>query len=62
MHTRMHSHEESDADMNYHACEHNGIHVHTDADLFVDGILLVCIWVSFDPYLDVLLVNIKLSF
>ena len=35
----------------------NDIHVHTDADLFVHGILLVCIWVSFDPYLDALLVN-----
>ena len=47
----MHSHEESDADMNYHACERNDIHAHTDADLFVHGILLVCISVRFDQYL-----------
>ncbi len=57
MHTGTHTHEVSVADMNYHACERNDIHVHTDADLFVHGILLVvvCISVRFDPYFFLLI-------
>ena len=51
MHTGTNTHEVSVADMNYHACERNDIHAHTDADLFVHGILLVCISVRFVQYL-----------
>ena len=57
MHTGTNTHEVSVADMNYHACERNDIHAHTDADLFVHGILfvLVCISVRFDPYFFLLI-------